>query len=139
MTKNLFYFSSSIACHSNVHALLLKTKIVLLLFAAVNLAQPCLNAQSIFELEGPQSMLMTGKGKGQDGAINPYLNENCIAIVENLGENEFEVRIQHKRKLISIQKVKPGKTLEIELLAGHELYFDSDLKSKASLEFKQEE
>ena len=104
----------------------------ILLFSHSNLS-----GQNTFELDGSQSMLMTGKGKGQDGAINPYFGENCLAVVENLSENEFEVRIQRKGKITSIEKVKPGKTLEIKLLADAELYLDSELKSKARLEFKK--
>ena len=34
------------------------------------------SAQTIFELDGQQSMLMTGKGPGQDATINPFEGED---------------------------------------------------------------
>lgn len=44
-------------------------------------------SQTIIELGSVQSMCITGKGPGQDGAINPYTDKDSIAIVENIGEN----------------------------------------------------
>jgi hypothetical protein len=49
----------------------MKTIILLLI---LNLAlQLEVKAQTEFVLEPSQSMIMTGKGPGQDGTINPYL------------------------------------------------------------------
>ena len=53
-------------------------------------------AQDDFELEPYQTMLMTGKGPGQDGSINPYYGQDCYAIVENIGVGEFSIRIQRE-------------------------------------------
>lgn len=52
------------------------------------------NAQTEFQLEPSQSMIMTGKGVGQDATINPYSGQDCYAILENLGKREFSFRIQ---------------------------------------------
>jgi len=86
-------------------------------------------AQTIFELDGSQSMLMTGKGPGQDGTINPFQGEDCYAIIENLGNELFSVRIQKDGEIIKIIAVKPKKKKKIKLLSGQELYLDSETKS----------
>lgn len=91
----------------------------------------------IFELNPNQSMVMTGKGPGQDGAINPYINEDCIAYVKNIGTNALSVRIQTKGKIIKEITVKPKEEKNITLLKGYELYFDTDLAAKVVLDFKQ--
>lgn len=57
-------------------------------------------AQTEFELDTQQSMIMTGKGPGQDGTINPFYGEDCYAIVKNIGELEFSIRIQQDGKII---------------------------------------
>ena len=86
-------------------------------------------AQSIFELDGSQSMLMTGKGPGQDATINPFQGEDCYAIIENLGNELFSVRIQQQGEIVKIIAVKPKKKKKIKLLSGQELYLDSETKS----------
>ena len=86
-------------------------------------------AQTIFELDGSQSMLMTGKGPGQDGTINPFQGEDCYAIIENLGNELFSVRIQKDGEIIKIIAVKPKKKKKTKLLSGQELYLDSETKS----------
>ena len=86
-------------------------------------------AQTIFELDGRQSMLMTGKGPGQDATINPFQGEDCYAIIENLGNELFSVRIQQDGEIIKIIAVKPKKKKKIKLLSGQELYLDSETKS----------
>jgi translation initiation factor IF-1 len=86
-------------------------------------------AQSIFELDGSQSMLMTGKGPGQDATINPFQGEDCYAIIENLGNELFSVRIQQQGEIVKIIAVKPQKKKKIKLLSGQELYLDSETKS----------
>jgi hypothetical protein len=47
-----------------------------------------------FKLDPSTSMLMTGKGPGQDGSINPFAGQDCVAVVANLANTPFSVRIQ---------------------------------------------
>ena len=91
---------------------------------------------NILDLDS-QSMCITGKGPGQDGAINPYAGEACIAVVENMGNNRFSIRVQSKGKIVAQIPIKPNETKEVRLPKGTELYFDSDLKTKAKVEFKR--
>jgi len=49
-----------------------------------------------FKLDPSTNMLMTGKGPGQDGSINPFAGQDCVAVVENLAKVPFSVRIQKK-------------------------------------------
>lgn len=88
-------------------------------------------SQDEFELDSSQSMLMTGKGEGQDGTINPYAGQDCYAVVENFGANEFSVRIQQKGKVLELIPVKANETKKIKLLKGQELYFDYELEGTA--------
>ena len=81
-------------------------------------------------------MIISGKGPGQDGAINPYLGRESIATVENIGENPFEVRIQSEGKILEIRKVSPGKTEAFALKKGVELYLDTELPGTARVNFK---
>lgn len=62
--------------------------------------------QKIIELEPFQSMSITGKG--QDAAVNPFLGTNCYAIIENIGKNEFTIRIQKKGKVINKVSIEKG-------------------------------
>jgi len=91
-----------------------------------------------FELDGSQSMLMTGKGPGQDATINPFQGEDCYAIIENLGNELFSVRIQQGGEIVKIIVVKPTKKKKIKLQSGQELYLDSETKSttKASVSYQ---
>ena len=95
-------------------------------------------AQSIFELDGSQSMLMTGKGPGQDATINPFQGEDCYAIIENLGNELFSVRIQQEGVIVKIIIVKPMKKKKIKFLSGQELYLDPETKNptKASVSYQ---
>lgn len=90
-----------------------------------------MNAQTVFEIDGSQRMLMTGKGPGQDATINPFQGEDCYAVIENLGEELFSVRIQEKEKIIEIIKVEPKKAKKIKLLSNQELYLDGETNNKA--------
>lgn len=105
-------------------------KTLFLIFALTALTSNLSHAQSKFELEPSQSMLMTGKGQGQDGAINPYYGQDCYAIVENSGQSEFSVRIQQKGKLIKNITISGQETKRIKLLKGHELYIDTNSQDK---------
>lgn len=88
-------------------------------------------AQTEFELDTQQSMIMTGKGPGQDGTINPYAGEDCYAIVENIGERSFSIRIQTKGKIVEEIAIEKGDTKKLKLLKGYELYLDPNPEGKA--------
>jgi hypothetical protein len=92
--------------------------------------------KTVFELKPSQNMLMTGKGQGQDGAINPYKDGNSIAIVKNLGKNEFSIRVQKNGQVIKTRTLKAGVSTMIPLAKGSELYFDTELATKVQLEFR---
>ena len=106
----------------------------LLLFLMVT---ACSTQSSIFEFSGEQSMLMTGKGQGQDGAINPYFGEKSIAIVKNLGPSGLYVRIQKNGELIENVAVDPSERRSFVLEEGYELYLDSEGVGRARLDFKR--
>jgi hypothetical protein len=110
---------------------------LLLLFVCCLLSFNSITAQEILELEASQSMCITGKGSGQDGAINPYINKDSYAIVENIGSNDFEIRIQNKGDLIKIITIKSSEKKKILLLNGQELYFDTKEKSMAKIDFEE--
>jgi uncharacterized damage-inducible protein DinB len=90
----------------------------------------------VFVIESSQSMVMTGKGPGQDGAINPYLGQECTAIVENLGKHKFNIRIQEKGRIKEEITVNTGEEKEIPLGKNDELYIDTDKKAKTRLNFQ---
>lgn len=93
-------------------------------------------AQTVIELDN-QSMCIAGKGPGQDGAINPYLDsEHSYGIVENIGKNEFSVRIQTGEKILKQIPVKVNETKTIKLMKGEVMYFDSELKTAVKVDFK---
>lgn len=96
-------------------------------------------AQAIFELDGQQSMLMTGKGPGQDATINPFEGEDCYVLIQNLGQELFSVRIQYKGEVVNITYVNPSQIKKIKLLMGQELYLDPEprKKSKASVSYQK--
>ncbi|AZQ43904.1 hypothetical protein [Nonlabens ponticola] len=93
-------------------------------------------AQTEFELEPTQSMIMTGKGPGQDATINPYTGQDCIAVIENIGKREFSIRIQKQGKVIKTIAVKKGKTKKINLLKDQELYLDTQVKTRARVSYE---
>ena len=95
--------------------------------------------KQIIELGDNQSMGITGKGPGQDGAINPYSAEESYALVSNLGKNEFSVRIQNGREVLRAVPVKPGQTKRIDLAKNEQVYFDSDLPTKTQIEFRRKD
>ena len=112
-------------------------KKIIILFAFFFAVQ--LQAQkddTVFEFDASQSMCMTGKGTGQDAAINPYMDGNSIAIVENLGKNAFSVRIEYQGKLFLTESIKGTETKEIALRKGSVLYIDSNDKATARVTFK---
>lgn len=106
---------------------------LILVFFLMFIAQYGVHAQADFELDPSQSMLMTGKGKGQDGAINPYYGQDCYAIIENMRESNFSIRIQQKGEIIGTIPVSGKEVKKIKLLKGHELYFDTNAKEKVNV------
>lgn len=109
-------------------------KKLIFLCAALFLFQLNLTAQSSFELDPSQSMLMTGKGPGQDGAINPYYGQDSFAIVENTGTSEFSVRIQQSAKVIEIIPIASKEVKKVKLLKNYQLYIDSNSEENIMLQ-----
>ena len=70
-------------------------------------------AQTEFVLEPSQSMIMTGKGSGQDGTINPYFGQDCYAIVRNIGKRQFSIRVQKKGKIIDEITILKGELKKV--------------------------
>ena len=78
-------------------------------------------------------MSISGKGAGQDAAINPFLNEGSIAIVKNIGKAEVSIRVQYLGKITKQMRLAPARITRVQLPKGHELYFDG-MKQKTSVE-----
>lgn len=114
-------------------------KTLILLFCLSFLAQSNALAQTKFKLEPSQSMIMTGKGPGQDATINPIEGQDCYAIVENIGKRKFSIRIQKKGKIIKEISISEGETKQVILLKGYELYLDPNPEgvAKASVDYKK--
>ncbi|MDO1500082.1 hypothetical protein Q2T40_08050 [Winogradskyella maritima] len=111
-------------------------KKALLLLSLMFLGSNISLAQDIIELEPTDSMSIAGKGPGQDAAINPYLGMDSVAIVENIGKNEFSIRLQKKGAILKTISIKKGEKKKVELLKGVEMYFDAEDYAKAKVEFK---
>lgn len=111
-------------------------KKTLFIFLVILSIQLCYSQDSTLELSPEQSMLITGKGPGQDAAINPYTDTDSFAIVNNIVDNDFEIRIQSEGKIIEIIKIKSKTTKKVLLNKGYELYLDTNFKSKAKVEFE---
>ena len=96
-------------------------------------------AQTEFVLDPVQNMCMTGKGPGQDGAINPFLGEDCYAIVENTGKQEFSIRVQQNGEIIETNPIAANEEKKVTLMHGYEMYFDTEgkRKVKAKLDFEK--
>lgn len=101
------------------------------------LSQTDIFSQTKIELTNYQSMSITGKGPGQDAVINPFKDEDCYAVVENIGQNEFSIRIQKEGKILDTFLLPKKEKKKFKLLKGQELYFDSESKNtaKASVDF----
>lgn len=96
-------------------------------------------AGQTISLRPNESMCITGKGKGQDAAINPYIKEESIAQVSNLGLETFEIRLQKGGEILEIIPLKADEIKELKLAAGVELYFDSPRGGKANILFRASE
>lgn len=96
-------------------------------------------AQTEFILEPSQSMIMTGKGSGQDGTINPYFGQDCNAIVENIGNIKFFIRVQQKGKILEEITILAGEIKKVTLLKDYELYLDPNPNgiAKASVAYEK--
>ena len=88
-------------------------------------------AQTEFEIEPSKGMLMTGKGPGQDGTINPYTGEDCYVIIENLGTSELSVRIQKKGEVVTSFTLLGGNSFTFKFLKDQELYLDGNATEMA--------
>jgi hypothetical protein len=98
-----------------------------------------LTAQTEFVLEPSQSMIMTGKGTGQDATINPYFGQSCFALIKNTGELEFSIRIQQDGEVLKEISIQKGELKKIKLLKDYELYLDPNPKgiAKASVDYEK--
>lgn len=105
-----------------------------LLFTLQSYAQ---KDESVFELKPSQSMIITGKGAGQDAAINPYMDGNSIAVIKNLGKNKFTIRVEYQGKLFQTRELEPNTTTKIALRQGSQLFLDCELAGKAKVDFKK--
>jgi len=117
----------------------MKILIPIIALVCFNLAD--LKAQTEFTLEPSQSMIMTGKGPGQDATINPFSDQDCIAIVENIGAREFSIRIQFEGEIMEEIIIKAGETKKVKLLKAYQLYLDPNPKgiAKARVSYQEEE
>jgi len=84
------------------------------------------HAQDTIEFDSNQSMCISGKGAGQDGAINPYLGEDCYAIVKNTGDDALSIRIQENGEITDMIEIQGKKTKKIFLKKNAVLYVDTD-------------
>ncbi len=94
-------------------------------------------AKTEFTFEPDQSMCITGKGAGQDGAINPYYGSDCVAVVKNIGETSFSVRIRNQKGKSTATQLNTGDTQKFTLLKGSILFVDSTEKALADITFQK--
>lgn len=90
-----------------------------------------------FSLDAGRSMCITGKGPGQDGAINPYYGSDSVAIVENKGNTNFSIRVKDPKGVTTSSEISAGITKEIILLKGAVLFIDTDDKALAKITFEK--
>ena len=77
-----------------------------------------ITAQTDFVLEPSQSMIMTGKGAGQDATINPYYGQDCYALIQNIGKRKFSVRIQKDGEIINLKKRAQTSVVTLRAVLG---------------------
>ncbi|QTN39766.1 hypothetical protein HZ996_11630 [Cryomorphaceae bacterium] len=82
------------------------------------------SAQTEFVIEPSQSMVMTGKGPGQDATINPYYGQDCYALVENIGKRAFSIRIQQGTGIVEEISIAKDELVKVKLLKGYSLFLD---------------
>lgn len=112
-------------------------KKIILFIIIVSAVSSCRKNENIFKLTENQSMLMYGKGQGQDAAINPYGNQDCEAVVRNLSRTEFSVRIKSTSGEREIITMKPKEKRVFQLPKGCQIYFDSESSAKVYLKFQK--
>ena len=110
---------------------------IILFLAFLFLTQYNFSAQSIIELRPSDNMSISGKGKGQDAVINPFLKQNSLVIIENIGKNDFVIRIKENGKILKLITIKPTEIKRIDFLKTYEMYFDATLAAKAKVDFKK--
>jgi hypothetical protein len=104
---------------------------------ALLLVLSCGTPATVIELPAARSMLITGKGPGQDGAINPYSGTNSVSVVKNIGDFPFSVRVQDKEGNYEEFQVLPGEKREVFLSKDNELYLDNYLETRAKVSFRK--
>lgn len=108
------------------------------IFSVMFLAVACSPSKSVFDLGANQSMLIIGKGPGQDAAVNPYADEESIALVRNTGGQYLYVRIQEGERFLKQEPLMPGEEKEFLLLPGYRLYLDTERTgTKAKVTFSK--
>jgi hypothetical protein len=132
----MIYFFDRTNPGSDRHALNPAGVLVTLSFL---LALSCGSNATVIDLPAARSMLITGKGPGQDAAINPFSESNSMAEVKNIGSFPFSVRIQDAEGNYEEFQVLPGEKKEVFLLKGYELYLDNYLKTRAKVSFRKSE
>lgn len=90
-----------------------------------------------FTFKPDQSMCITGKGAGQDGAINPYYGSDSVAVIKNIGETPFAVRIKDEKGKSTSTQLNVGDTQKFTLLKGAILFIDSTKKALADITFEE--
>lgn len=113
-------------------------KTYIFLFSLTYFSLEEVKAQTEFVLEPTQSMIMTGKGPGQDATYNPFYGQECFALIENNGEREFSIRVQKEGKILEEFTILVNESKKVKLLPGDELYFDSnpDGIARASISYE---
>jgi len=90
------------------------------------------------KLDPSTNMLMTGKGPGQDGSINPFAGQDCIAVAENLVKDPLSVSIQKNGLVLRTIEIGTKETKRIELKGSEELYIDTEKKTtRFTINYKQ--
>lgn len=87
-----------------------------------------------FDLGQNQSMLITGKGFGQDAALNTWLGQDSVVQVQNLAEADFTARIESGNQT-RLMTVPAESHISIDLKANSALFFDSVDQARAKVSF----
>lgn len=111
----------------------------ILLFTLCLATLTAVGAQETFtyKLKSKETIVVSGLGTDQDVAINPYKNEDCMAIIKNLGKRDFEIRTINKNEKTSITKIIPQETKRIFIEVGSALYLDANKATKASVSYQR--
>ena len=110
---------------------------VLPLFFLILSLQACAPRQQVLDLEASQRMCISGKGPGQDAAINPYYGQNSRALVRNLGTSSMSIRLQKAGEIVKIYELPGKQKVEILLNADQQLFFDSEDKARVDISFRR--